>query len=138
MPKILSIHCAIDSQPLCLSGFRTTWKRLILPLHLMLLLTVSLWLGAAMPARAIDLTQGQQVFSLHCAGCHDGGGNIVRRGKTLKLKALEKNQVATQDAIIALVTNGKANMSAYADRLTPEEIENVAAYVLEQAQKNWK
>ncbi|MBD2329289.1 cytochrome c6 PetJ [Alkalinema sp. FACHB-956] len=105
---------------------------------LLCLLILCLWIGIATPALAIDLDQGQQVFSLHCAGCHEGGGNIVRRGKTLKLKALEKNQVATLDAVIALVTNGKANMSAYADRLTPEEIENVAAYVLDQAQKNWK
>ncbi|OUC13268.1 MAG: cytochrome C6 [Alkalinema sp. CACIAM 70d] len=110
----------------------------MVPLHLLFLLTVCLWIGAAAPARASDLTQGQQVFALHCAGCHEGGGNIVRRGKTLKLKALEKNQVATLDAVIALVTNGKANMSAYVDRLTPAEIENVSAYVLDQAQKNWK
>ena len=29
-------------------------------------------------------------------------------------------------------------MSAYKDRLTTEEIQNVAAYVLEQAEKDWK
>ena len=42
------------------------------------------------------------------------------------------------EAITNIVTNGKSNMSAYKDRLTTEEIQNVAAYVLEQAEKDWK
>ena len=42
------------------------------------------------------------------------------------------------EAITTIVTNGKNNMSAYKDRLTTEEIQNVAAYVLEQAEKDWK
>jgi cytochrome c6 len=29
-------------------------------------------------------------------------------------------------------------MSAYGDRLTPEQIQDVAAYVLEQANQGWK
>ncbi|MDX2096176.1 MAG: c-type cytochrome, partial [Leptolyngbyaceae cyanobacterium bins.59] len=90
-------------------------------------------------AWAADLNEtapspGAQLFEAHCAGCHLKGGNIVRRGKTLKLKALQKNQVDTVDAIVNLVTNGKNNMSAYKDRLTLEEIATVSTYVLEQAQ----
>ena len=42
------------------------------------------------------------------------------------------------EAITAIVTNGKNNMSAYKKRLTTEEIQQVAAYVLEQAEKDWK
>jgi cytochrome c6 len=41
-------------------------------------------------------------------------------------------------AITTIVTNGKNNMSAYKERLTTEEIQKVAAYVLEQAEKDWK
>lgn len=79
-----------------------------------------------------------QLFELHCAGCHANGGNIIRRGKNLKLKALEKNGYETVEAIAQIVTNGKANMSAYRDRLSPAEIEAVSAYVLNQAQNNWQ
>jgi len=41
-------------------------------------------------------------------------------------------------AIAGLVTEGKRLMSAYKDRLTAREIEDVSAYVLERAEKNWK
>lgn len=81
---------------------------------------------------------GSKIFEQQCAGCHGGGGNIVRRGKNLKLKTLEKNQVATLEAIEALVTAGKGNMSAYRDRLSAEEITAVSQYVLDQAQAGWK
>ena len=77
------------------------------------------------------------IFSDNCSGCHAKGGNIVRRGKNLKLKALKRNHVDNQEAIIDLVTNGKGIMSAYGDRLSSTEIAAVADYVLEQAQQNW-
>jgi cytochrome c6 len=82
--------------------------------------------------------QGAQLFEAQCAGCHAGGGNIIRRGKNLKLKALQKNKFDTLESIVSLVTLGKGNMSAYADRITPEEIQIVSAYVLSQANQDWK
>jgi cytochrome c6 len=81
---------------------------------------------------------GAKVFEIHCAGCHLNGGNIVRRGKNLKLKTLQKNQMDSIVAIAEIVTNGKNNMSAYRDRLTEPQIQEVAAYVLKQAEQNWK
>ena len=81
---------------------------------------------------------GAKVFQANCAGCHVKGGNIVRRGKNLKLKTLHKNKVDTVEAIAALVTNGKGIMSAYGDKLTDTEIEVVSAYVLQRAAENWK
>lgn len=90
------------------------------------------------PVLAADTANGAKLFEVHCVGCHINGGNIIRRNKTLKLKALERNKVNTIDAIATLVANGKANMSAYKDRLTQAEIEDVSAYVLEQANQGWK
>jgi cytochrome c6 len=104
-----------------------------------LFLALSLSLFLSVPAVwAEDSNLGATVFEAQCAGCHAGGGNIVRRGKNLKLKTLEKNQMATIEAIQTLVTQGKANMSAYSEKLTPEEITAVAAYVLDRAQANWQ
>lgn len=93
--------------------------------------------GFSPAALADDLPNGARLFEIHCAGCHINGGNIVRRGKTLKLKALQRNQVDSEDAIAHLVTQGKGNMPAYTDRLSQVEIQAVAAYVLEQAQAGW-
>jgi cytochrome c6 len=85
-----------------------------------------------------DLDPGAKIFEANCAGCHAQGGNIVRRGKNLKIKALKKNKVDTQEAIANLVTNGKNNMPAYKDRLTAQEIGDVSVYVLQKAEQNWK
>jgi cytochrome c6 len=100
---------------------------------------VMLWTVAFIsPVLAADTTNGAKIFEVHCAGCHMNGGNIVRWNKTLKLNSLNWNKVNSVEAIATLVANGKANMSAYKDRLTPTEIEDVSAYVLEQAQKGWR
>jgi cytochrome c6 len=81
---------------------------------------------------------GTRLFEVHCAGCHANGGNIVRRGKTLKLPALKRNGVETPEAIAQLIANGKGNMSAYRDRLTSDEISELARYVLDRASSNWQ
>ena len=85
-----------------------------------------------------DLDRGAAVFKANCAGCHVKGGNIVRRGKNLKSKALHRNKVDTHEAVVSLVTNGKGIMSAYGDKLTPEQIADVSAYVLQRAETGWK
>ena len=85
-----------------------------------------------------NLDRGAEVFKANCAGCHAKGGNIVRRGKNLRLRALHKNKVDTEEAIALLVRNGKNNMSAYGDKLSTEEIADVAAYVLQRAEEKWK
>lgn len=110
-----------------------------------LVMVFFIWAIASQPILAQPLTQtnmakpnGAQIFETNCAGCHVNGGNIVRRGKDLKLKTLQRNGYATVDQIATLVTNGKGNMSAYRDRLTPAEIQTVSTYVLEQAKAGWK
>ena len=88
-------------------------------------------------AFAAETNNGAKIFATNCAGCHINGGNIVRRGKNLKMRALKKYGMDSVDAIASIVTNGKNNMSAYKERLTEQEIQDVAAYTLQQAQQNW-
>lgn len=90
------------------------------------------------PALAADSTNGAKIFSANCASCHAGGKNLVQANKTLKKDALEQYGMYSAEAIIAQVTNGKNAMPAFKGRLKPEQIEDVAAYVLEQADKDWK
>lgn len=90
------------------------------------------------PALAQPHTDTATLFTNNCAGCHVKGGNIVRRGKNLKAKALQKYGMDSVEAISQLVASGKNAMPAYKDRLTEQEIFDVSAYVLEQANKGWK
>ncbi|MCU0526847.1 MAG: c-type cytochrome [Elainella sp. Prado103] len=89
------------------------------------------------PAEAADLAGGAKVFSANCAACHVGGGNLVNATKTLKKADLEKYEMASLEAIKTQVTNGKNAMPAFSGRLTADQIEDVAAYVLDQAGKGW-
>ncbi len=79
-----------------------------------------------------------EVFSANCAGCHINGGNIIRRGKNLKQKALKKYGMDSIANISNLVTNGKGIMPAYKSRLSAQQIIDVSAYVLSQAETDWK
>lgn len=85
-----------------------------------------------------NLDHGAKIFDANCAGCHINGGNIVRRGKNLKSKALHKYKVDNEEAIANIVTNGKGIMSAYGDKLSQQEIADVSAYVLQKAATNWQ
>jgi cytochrome c6 len=99
-----------------------------------------LMVSLASPTWAAGVTASVQptaLFEVHCAGCHLNGGNIIRRGKNLKLKALQKNGVDSVEAIATLIANGKNNMSAYRDKLCALEINALADYILVQAQQGW-
>ena len=91
----------------------------------------------ASPAYAGDAAKGAQVFSANCAACHMGGNNVVNGAKTLKKGDLEKYGMYSAEAIITQVTNGKMAMPSFKGKLNSEQIENVAAYVLSQADKGW-
>lgn len=89
------------------------------------------------PAWAGDAAKGAQVFSSNCASCHMGGKNVVNPAKTLQKADLDKYAMSDLESIKAQVTNGKAAMPSFKGRLTDAQIEDVAAYVLAQAEKGW-
>ena len=94
------------------------------------------------PAYAGDIAQGKQVFTANCTACHAGGRNVVQAAKTLKLDALETylENYGTEhnvSAIVYQVTNGKTAMPAFGGRRTADQIEDVAAYVNDQAANGW-
>lgn len=91
--------------------------------------------GFSNPAYASDIASGAKVFGANCAACHVGGGNMVNSAKTLKKADLDKYAMASIDAIKTQITNGKNAMPAFKGRLNDAQIEDVAAYVLDQASK---
>ncbi len=109
-------------------------KRIVSVLLMAMVLLVATF---TTPARAADLAKGAQVFSSNCAACHLGGGNLVNGAKTLKKAALDQYSMASIDAIKTQVMNGKLAMPAFKGRLTDEQIDDVAHYVLDQAEKGW-
>nr|QWK42235.1 cytochrome c553 [Postelsia palmaeformis] len=89
------------------------------------------------PAQAVDLNNGENIFTANCSACHAGGNNVIMPEKTLKKDALSDNQMNSVSAITYQVTNGKNAMPAFGGRLAETDIEDVANFVLSQSEKGW-
>ena len=104
-------------------------------------LCVSLFAPSAALA-ASDATL--QVFQNSCAGCHAGGGNIVKRDATLALSDLQKYGLDGPDQLYDIIYKGRGSMPGFgegcapkgactfAKRLTDDEVRGLAGYILEQ------
>jgi cytochrome c6 len=112
------------------------------------ILSSALALVNTLPAYAIDLDNGSALFASSCSGCHAGGSNLFSASKTLFMKDLIKYKYDTSDAMKLLINKGKGQMPAYGTFISPKgnvmpakysdlEIEDITAYVLDQASSNW-
>ena len=108
----------------------------VLNLTLSGVLLASGLLGAPGPARAAG-ADGAALFEAHCVGCHLHGGNIIRRGRTLKLKALERQGITSPAAIATIASQGIGQMGGYGPVLGPGGPEQVGLYVWQQALAGW-
>jgi len=88
-------------------------------------------------ALAADSAAGAKIFTGNCAACHAGGKNTINPTKSLSKADLEKYGMFSAEKIIYQVTNGKNAMPNF-KRLGDTAIADVAAYVLEQAEADWK
>ena len=89
------------------------------------------------PVSAFEEINGKDLFIQNCAGCHINGGNIIRRGKTLRLKHLKKNGLDDPQAIAKVAREGIGSMSGYKELLGEGGDQIVANWIWEQAQKAW-
>jgi cytochrome c6 len=109
---------------------------LVLNLGLVGVVMASALLDAPGPALAAG-ADGASLFEAHCAGCHIHGGNIIRRGRTLKLQALERQGITGPTAIATIATEGIGQMGGYGQVLGSGGAEQVGLYVWEQALAGW-
>nr|YP_009510971.1 cytochrome c553 [Hydropuntia rangiferina]AXI96644.1 cytochrome c553 [Hydropuntia rangiferina]UAD87327.1 cytochrome c553 [Hydropuntia rangiferina] len=86
---------------------------------------------------AADLDAGEQIFSANCSACHANGNNAIMPNKTLKNEDLLKYDMKSITAITNQVKNGKNAMPAFGGRLSDDDIDNVANYVLSQSENGW-
>ena len=101
-----------------------------------LTISVMAFNGPAAEAKT-TLNEGSVLFDLHCAACHPHGGNIIRRGRTLKLAALERRGIASPEAIADIARNGIGQMGGYGPVLGESGDQVVAEWIWLQAQNAW-
>nr|QUE29479.1 PetJ [Erythrotrichia longistipitata] len=106
-------------------------------IYLLSSLTILATFTVTQNAFAADIEHGAQIFSANCSACHAGGKNVIMPEKTLLKSALEKYDMDSVEAITQQVTNGKNAMPAFGGRLQEVDIEDVANYVLSQAENGW-
>jgi cytochrome c6 len=82
---------------------------------------------------SMNFEKGKDVFQNNCLACHKGGRNFILPEKNLKKDMLEANGMNTVNAISYQVRNGKNGMPAFGGRLSENEVEDVAFYVLQEA-----
>jgi cytochrome c6 len=102
------------------------------------LFTTLLATPALADASSEVITQGAKIFNANCAACHMNGNNVVNAAKNLKSATLKQYSMDSEAAIVTQVTNGKNAMPSFKAKLNPEQIQAVAAYVLDQSAKDWK
>mmetsp|Transcript_20011 Transcript_20011/g.46445 ORF Transcript_20011/g.46445 Transcript_20011/m.46445 type:complete len:138 (-) Transcript_20011:221-634(-) len=91
------------------------------------------------PALAGDVGSGEQIFNANCAACHAGGQNVIMPEKTLEKEALDEFLAGgrSEASVVTQVSNGKNAMPAFGGRLSDDEIEDVAAYVIATSEAGW-
>ncbi|MEQ2528406.1 PQQ-binding-like beta-propeller repeat protein [Bacillaceae bacterium CLA-AA-H227] len=71
--------------------------------------------------------EGLKVFEGNCLACHGNEGTAGHNGPDLQLSEMADDT----EAVIERIKNGGNTMPAFADILTEEQIQNVAAYITE-------
>lgn len=96
-------------------------------------------LGAdSVPAHPESIqSTGAALFAQHCAGCHVNGGNVIRRGKTLRLAALGRAGLEGPGDVARVAAQGQGQMGGYGEVLGPGGSEAVGAWVWQQALADW-
>jgi cytochrome c6 len=84
-----------------------------------------------------DAGEGALLFENHCVGCHLNGGNVVRRGRTLKLAALQCNGITGPEEVARIAAAGIGRMSGYGTALGEGGAEAVGRWVWQQALTDW-
>ena len=90
--------------------------------------------AAPLPGGPAD---GAALFQQTCAGCHPHGGNIVRRGRTLRASALRRQGIDAPEAVARIAAEGIGRMSGYGAALGQGGAEVVGAWVWQQALAEW-
>jgi len=87
-----------------------------------------------------NAVKGAKTFDKKCATCHAGGKNTQNKKKTLLKDDLVKYEMFDATKIIAQMKCGSQNkkMPAIGKKFKSDKLADVAAYVLEQAEKGWK
>ena len=94
-------------------------------------LTVATALAVVLTLSLSANAQGADLFKSKCAMCHgaDGTGSAVGKKMGAHDFTTAEVQKMSDAELTGIITNGKNKMPKYADKLKPEEIKGLVAYI---------
>jgi len=101
-------------------------KRIVLPVF-----TVAIALAVVLTLSPSAQAQGADLFKAKCAACHGADGTGSAMGKKMGAHDFTSADVQKMsDAELTdVITNGKNKMPKYGDKLKPEEVKGLVAYI---------
>jgi mono/diheme cytochrome c family protein len=93
--------------------------------------TFAIALAVVLTLSPLAHAQGADLFKAKCAMCHGADGSGSAMGKKMgahDFTAAEVQKMSDAD-LTETITKGKNKMPAYADKLKPEEIKGLVAYI---------
>ena len=101
-------------------------KRIVLPVF-----TVAIALAVILTLSPFAQAQGADLYKAKCVACHGADGTGSAMGKKMGAHDFTSAEVQKMsDAEITdVISNGKNKMPKYADKLKPEEIKGLVAYI---------
>jgi len=78
-----------------------------------------------------EIQTGEKLFSLSCLSCHRNRNNVLIPEKNLKDQSLSFFGINDEKSLVYEIVNGKNSMPAFGGKLKQDEIEKIAAYILE-------
>ena len=77
--------------------------------------------------------RGRRAYDTYCLGCHEAYISGGRRGPSLmgvfKKKELPSGTPANDDRVSEVIMQGRAKMPAFRDKLTPDQLQDLLAYM---------
>ena len=101
-------------------------KRIVLPVF-----TVAIALAVILTLSPLAQAQGADLYKAKCVACHGADGTGSAMGKKMGAHDFTSADVQKMsDAELTdVISNGKNKMPKYADKLKPEEIKGLMAYI---------
>ncbi len=81
------------------------------------------------PDRVADVAHGRELYSQTCIACHGSDGTGGVHGAPLKTTQLSLEELMTT------IGNGRDQMPAFERAYKPEDLHDVAAFILEELRK---
>jgi len=83
-------------------------------------------------AKQENVAEGAKIFKRSCSVCHSLRPNQTKNGRSLSAALRRHPSAKSQERVRRIIAEGTGNMPAFKDRLSPDEISALIAFLKQQ------